>query len=144
MFSLIDQWKLTDLTVKNIVPTDESVKGQITDSNSEHLTDSDSESFQVWGLKFFNKNMRIEKRTRPRKGQSKFGRISLFQIGLAKIFLSFGTSSWSRECRVDFRDLLTFLASRTLVFIRWGDEVEVNIPFILYMAVDSWTSIWLS
>ena len=44
MFSLIVQWKLTDLTVKNIVSTDDSVKRQITDSISENLTDSDLES----------------------------------------------------------------------------------------------------
>ena len=36
--------KLTDLTVKNIVYTDESVKRQITDSISENFTDSDLES----------------------------------------------------------------------------------------------------
>ena len=36
--------KLTDLTVKNIVSTDDSVKRQITDSISENLTDSDLES----------------------------------------------------------------------------------------------------
>ena len=41
------QWKLTDLTVKNIFFTDESVKGQITDSISENLTDSDLESHKV-------------------------------------------------------------------------------------------------
>ena len=35
---------MTDLTVKNIVFTDESVKRQITDSISENLTDSDLES----------------------------------------------------------------------------------------------------
>ena len=57
------QWKLTDLTVKNIfftdesvkinwfnsekyVFTDESVKRKITDSISENLTDSDLESSQ--------------------------------------------------------------------------------------------------
>ena len=44
MFSLIKQWKLTDLTVKNIVSTDDSVKRQITDSISGNLTDSDLES----------------------------------------------------------------------------------------------------
>ena len=49
MFSLIKQWKLTDLTVKNIVSTDDSVKRQITDSISENLTDSDLES----GFYFF-------------------------------------------------------------------------------------------
>ena len=38
------QWKLTDLTVKNILSTDESVKRQITDSINENLTDSDLES----------------------------------------------------------------------------------------------------
>ena len=35
---------MTDLTVKNIVFTDESVKRQITDSISENLTDSDLEN----------------------------------------------------------------------------------------------------
>ena len=44
MFSLIKQWKLTDLTVKNIVSTDDSVKRQITDLISENLTDLDLES----------------------------------------------------------------------------------------------------
>ena len=44
MFSLIKQWKLTDLTVKNIVSSDDSVKRQIADSISENLTDSDVES----------------------------------------------------------------------------------------------------
>ena len=44
MFSLIKQWKLTDLKVKNLVSTDDSVKRQITDSISENLTDSDLES----------------------------------------------------------------------------------------------------
>ena len=44
MLSLIEQWKLTDLTVKNIVSTDDSVKRQITDSISENLTDSDLDS----------------------------------------------------------------------------------------------------
>ena len=34
---------LTDLTVKDILFTDESVKGKITDSVSENLTDSDLE-----------------------------------------------------------------------------------------------------
>ena len=38
------QWKLTDLTVKNIFSLDESVKRQISDSISENLTDSDLES----------------------------------------------------------------------------------------------------
>ena len=38
------QWNLTDLTVKNIFFTDESVKRQITDSISENLTDSYLES----------------------------------------------------------------------------------------------------
>ena len=44
LFSLIKQWKLTSLTVKNIVSTDDSVEMQITDSISENLTDSDLES----------------------------------------------------------------------------------------------------
>ena len=44
MFSLINQWELTDITVENIVSTDGSVKKQITDSISENLTDSDLES----------------------------------------------------------------------------------------------------
>ena len=44
MFSLIKQWKLTDLRVKNIVFTDDSVKRQITYSISENLTDLDLES----------------------------------------------------------------------------------------------------
>ena len=38
------QWKLTDLTVKNIWFTDKSVKRQITDAISENLTDSDLKS----------------------------------------------------------------------------------------------------
>ena len=40
----MNQWKLTDLTLKNIIFTEESVKGQIIDLISENLTDSDSES----------------------------------------------------------------------------------------------------
>ena len=43
-FHWLFQWKLTDLTVKNICFTDETVKRQITDSISENLTDSDLES----------------------------------------------------------------------------------------------------
>ena len=43
----MNQWKLTDLTVKNIIFTDESVKGQITDSISENLTDSNLESLHA-------------------------------------------------------------------------------------------------
>ena len=37
------QWKLTDLIVKNIASTDESVERQITDSINKNLTDSDLE-----------------------------------------------------------------------------------------------------
>ena len=44
IFSLMNQWKLTDLTVKNIVYTDDLVRRKITDSISEDLTDSDLES----------------------------------------------------------------------------------------------------
>ena len=44
LFSLIKQWKLTDLTVENIISTNDSVKRQNTDSISENLTDSDLES----------------------------------------------------------------------------------------------------
>ena len=40
----MNQWKLTDLIVEKIIFTDESVKGQITDSISENLTDLDLES----------------------------------------------------------------------------------------------------
>ena len=40
----MNHWKSTDLTVKNTVSTDDSVKRQITDSISEKLTDSDLES----------------------------------------------------------------------------------------------------
>ena len=40
----MNQCKLTDLIVKKIIFTDESLKGQITDSISENLTDSDLES----------------------------------------------------------------------------------------------------
>ena len=47
MFSQIQQWKITDFTVKNIVLIDESVKRKITDSISENLTDSDLESKQT-------------------------------------------------------------------------------------------------
>ena len=39
----MNQWKITDLTVKNIVSTDEAVKRQIADSISENLTNSDLE-----------------------------------------------------------------------------------------------------
>ena len=53
MFSLIDQWKLTDLTVKNIIPTDESVKRRIADSICENLTDSDLEFEMVENKKKF-------------------------------------------------------------------------------------------
>ena len=35
----MDQWKLTDLTMKNIFFSGESVKRQITDSISKNLTD---------------------------------------------------------------------------------------------------------
>ena len=44
----MNQWKLTDLIVEKIIFTDESVKGQITDSMSENLTD--------WDLEFININ----------------------------------------------------------------------------------------
>ena len=40
----MNQWKLTDLIVTEIIFTDKSVKEQITDSISENLTDSDLES----------------------------------------------------------------------------------------------------
>ena len=40
----MNQSKLTDLTVENILPTGVSVNMQITDSISEHLTNSDLES----------------------------------------------------------------------------------------------------
>ena len=40
----MNQSKLTDLTVENILFTDVSVKMQITDSISENLTNSDLES----------------------------------------------------------------------------------------------------
>ena len=43
IFPLMNQSKLTDLTVKNIFFTGESVKMQITDSNSENLTNLDLE-----------------------------------------------------------------------------------------------------
>ena len=44
LFSLINQSKLTDLTVENILSTGVSVKMQITDSISENLTNLDLES----------------------------------------------------------------------------------------------------
>ena len=44
IFPLMNQSKLTDLIVKNIFFTGESVKMQITDSISEILTNSDLES----------------------------------------------------------------------------------------------------
>ena len=47
----MNQWKLTDLTAKKIIFTDESVKGQITDSINENLTDSDVESTLLKFLK---------------------------------------------------------------------------------------------
>ena len=40
----MNQWKFTDLTGKNILFTDESVKRQITDWISENLTNSELES----------------------------------------------------------------------------------------------------
>ena len=40
----MNQWKLTDSTVKKIFSTDESVKRQITDLICKNLTDSDLES----------------------------------------------------------------------------------------------------
>ena len=40
----MNQSKLTDLTVVNILSTGVSVKMQITDSSSENLTDSDLKS----------------------------------------------------------------------------------------------------
>ena len=43
-FLLMNQSKLTDLTVENILCTVVSVKMQITNSISENLTNSDSES----------------------------------------------------------------------------------------------------
>ena len=43
-FHWLPEWKVTDLTVENIVFTDDSVKRQITDSISENLTDLDLES----------------------------------------------------------------------------------------------------
>ena len=54
-FLLINQWKLTDLTVKIIFFTDESVKRQITDSISENLTDSDLESMYTINSKKYTK-----------------------------------------------------------------------------------------
>ena len=56
LFSLINQWKLTDLTVKKIIFTDESVKGKITDSMSENLTDSDLESSNCNEILFWKSN----------------------------------------------------------------------------------------
>ena len=53
IFSLIKQWKLTNLRVKNIVSTDDSVKRQITDSISENLTDSDLESSLIFRKIFY-------------------------------------------------------------------------------------------
>ena len=47
----MNQSKLTDLTVKNIFFTDESVKRQITDSISLNLTDSDLESRATFASK---------------------------------------------------------------------------------------------
>ena len=44
IFHWLLQWKLTDLTVKNILFADESVKRRITDSISENFTDSDLEN----------------------------------------------------------------------------------------------------
>ena len=52
MFSLVNQWKLTDLTVKNIVSTDDSMKRQISDSISDNLTDSDLESTSLLHIYF--------------------------------------------------------------------------------------------
>ena len=46
----MNQWKLTDLTVKKVIFTDES-KGQITDSISENLTDSDLEGMHKTTLR---------------------------------------------------------------------------------------------
>ena len=51
IFPLMNQSKLTDLTVKNIFFTDESVKRQITDSISLNLTDSDLESRATFASK---------------------------------------------------------------------------------------------
>ena len=44
----MNQWKLIDLIMKKNIFTDESVKGQITDSISENLTDSDLKSMVAW------------------------------------------------------------------------------------------------
>ena len=44
LFPLMNQWKLTDLTVENFIFTGKSVKMKITDSISENLTDLDLES----------------------------------------------------------------------------------------------------
>ena len=45
----MNQSKLTDLTVENILSTGVSVKMRITDSISENLTNSDLESIRVKG-----------------------------------------------------------------------------------------------
>ena len=47
--------------MKNIVSTDESVKRQITDSNSEHLTDSDLESIHEYLNEYYYKNNQANK-----------------------------------------------------------------------------------
>ena len=52
-FSLTNQWKLNDLTVKYIVYTGESVKKQITDSINEKLTDSDLESMNLFYITLY-------------------------------------------------------------------------------------------
>ena len=44
IFPFMNQWKLTDLTVENIIFTGKSVKMQITDSICENSTDLDLES----------------------------------------------------------------------------------------------------
>ena len=59
MLSLIKQWKLTDLTVKSMVSTDDSVKRQITDSISENLTDLDLESKYAEKMSFSARYMTV-------------------------------------------------------------------------------------
>ena len=50
----MNQSKLTDLTVENILSTGVSVKMQITDSISENLTNSDLESIVKIDIKSFS------------------------------------------------------------------------------------------
>ena len=57
----MNQWKLTDLIVKKIIFTDESVNGKTTDSICEDLTDSDLESMLYFIIIILKNNRNLGK-----------------------------------------------------------------------------------